>query len=108
MIRNVYRADQVYSGNATALAPDLIVGYSRGYRASWETCLGDVEPEVLSDNKLAWSADHCADALEVPGVLLCSRSFREGSPSLVDVAPSILAEFGLPVPPSMTGKSIYV
>ncbi len=66
VIRKVYRADEVYSGSATALAPDLIVGYRRGYRASWETCLGDLvdadaedmEPKkYLSRNKLAWSAD---------------------------------------------------
>jgi predicted AlkP superfamily phosphohydrolase/phosphomutase len=107
VIRTVYRADQVYSGGATALAPDLIVGYSRGYRASWGTCLGDVEPDKLSNNENAWSADHCADALEVPGVLLCSRKFGAASPSLVDVAPSILAEFGLPTPASMRGKSIF-
>jgi predicted AlkP superfamily phosphohydrolase/phosphomutase len=107
VIRTVYRADEVYSGGATALAPDLIVGYARGYRASWETCLGDLEPDCLSDNKLAWSADHCADALEVPGVLFSSRPFRAPAPSLVDVAPSILAEFGLSVPSSMTGKSIF-
>jgi predicted AlkP superfamily phosphohydrolase/phosphomutase len=107
VIRTVYRADQVYSGGATALAPDLIVGYARGYRASWETCLGDLEPEYLSNNTLAWSADHCADALEVPGVLLSSRPFQAAAPSLVDVAPSILAEFGLSVPSSMTGKSIF-
>ncbi len=107
VIRSVYRADQVYSGSATALAPDLIVGYSRGYRASWATCLGDVENEILSDNTMAWSADHCADALEVPGVLFCNRPFRAGSPALVDLAPSILAEFGLPAPAAMTGKSIF-
>jgi predicted AlkP superfamily phosphohydrolase/phosphomutase len=107
IIRTVYRADQVYSGNATALAPDLIVGYNRGYRASWDTCLGDLEQDYLSDNKLAWSADHCADALEVPGVLFCSRPFAGRSPALVDLAPSILAEFGLTAPPSMTGRSIF-
>ncbi len=107
IIRTAYRADEVYSGTATALAPDLIVGYNRGYRASWDTCLGDLEADFLSDNKLAWSADHCADALEVPGVLFCSRPFRAGAPALVDVAPSILAEFGVAVPSSMTGKSIF-
>src|ERR1700730_3523538 len=107
VIRSVYRADQVYSGGATALAPDLIVGYRRGYRASWATCLGDLTDDVLLDNDQAWSADHCADALEVPGVLFCNRPIRAGSPSLVDVAPSILAEFGLPAPASMSGKSIF-
>ena len=75
MIRGVYRSDQIYTGNATALAPDLIVGYCRGYRASWATCLGDLTDEVLLDNDSAWSADHCADALEVPGVLFCNRPF---------------------------------
>jgi predicted AlkP superfamily phosphohydrolase/phosphomutase len=107
VIRTVYRADEVYSGSATAMAPDLIVGYNRGYRASWDTCLGDVEAETLSDNKLAWSADHCADALEVPGVLFSSRPFRAEHPALVDLAPSILAEFGLTPPASITGRSIF-
>jgi predicted AlkP superfamily phosphohydrolase/phosphomutase len=114
-IQTVYRASEVYGHDAPALAmaPDLIIGYNRGYRASWETCLGDLteaedEPRKwLSDNKLAWSADHCADALYVPGVLFCNRPVRARSPSLVDLAPSILAEFGLPTPPAMTGKSIF-
>ncbi len=38
-------------------------------------------------------------------------SLRENAiakePALVDLAPSILAEFGLPVPSSMTDKSIF-
>ena len=42
VIRSVHRSDKIYSGNATALAPDLIVGYARGFRASWATCLGDI------------------------------------------------------------------
>jgi predicted AlkP superfamily phosphohydrolase/phosphomutase len=106
VIRNVYRADRVYSGGATALAPDLIVGYHRGYRASWATCLGDLSDDVISDNDQAWSADHCADALEVPGVLWSNRPIRGRNPSLVDLAPSILAEYGLPTPASMTGRNV--
>jgi predicted AlkP superfamily phosphohydrolase/phosphomutase len=107
VIRGVYRADEVYKGDATALAPDLIIGYARGYRASWATIGGDLTPDVLSDNDSAWSADHCADALEVPGVLFCNRPVRAQNPALVDLAPSILDEFGLPVPSSMTGKSLF-
>jgi predicted AlkP superfamily phosphohydrolase/phosphomutase len=106
VIRNVYRASQVYAGDATALAPDLIVGYHRGFRASWATCLGDLEVDTISPNKEAWSADHCADALEVPGVMWCSKPIRGQNPSLVDLAPSILAEYGLPTPPTMTGRNV--
>src|SRR5205823_3267107 len=107
VIRKAYRAGEVYSGNATSLAPDLIVGYYRGYRASWATCLGDLTDEVLLDNDSAWSADHCADALEVPGVLFSNRPLKLKTPSLVDLAPSILAEFGLATPSAMSGKNVF-
>jgi predicted AlkP superfamily phosphohydrolase/phosphomutase len=107
VIRRVYRADEIYDGPATALAPDLVVGYARGYRASWETVLGELTADVLTDNTAAWSADHCADALEVPGVLCCNRSLRKPDASLIDIAPSILAEFGLPVPSAMSGKNLF-
>jgi len=107
VIRRVYRADEIYTGDATELAPDLIIGYARGYRASWETCLGELTADVLSDNNSAWSADHCCDALEVPGVLCCNHGIRKEDPSLVDLAPSILAEFGLPTPSTMSGRSIF-
>jgi predicted AlkP superfamily phosphohydrolase/phosphomutase len=107
-IRRVYRTDQEasYRGDATALAPDLIIGYSSGYRASWATILGDITPEILLNNDSAWSADHCADALEVPGVLFSNRPLRRQGPYLWDVAPSILAEFGLPTPSGMIGRSV--
>jgi predicted AlkP superfamily phosphohydrolase/phosphomutase len=107
IIRQVYRADQVYKGGATALAPDLIVGYRRGYRASWATCLGDITDQILLPNDSAWSADHCADALEVPGVLFANRPIQGKGPALVDLAPSILAEFGLSTPASMIGRNIF-
>jgi predicted AlkP superfamily phosphohydrolase/phosphomutase len=107
VIRKVYRADEVYSGDATAMAPDLIIGYARGYRASWETCLGDLTEDVLLDNSSAWCADHCADALEVPGLLCCNRSIKSSNPSLIDLAPSILSEFKLPTPATMNGKNVF-
>ncbi|OHB65844.1 MAG: sulfatase arylsulfatase [Planctomycetes bacterium RBG_13_63_9] len=107
VIRCVHRTDKAYSGGATTLAPDLVIGYCRGYRASWATCLGDLTDEVLLDNDSAWSADHCADASEVPGVLLTNRPIDAKAPSLVDLAPSILNEFGLPIPSSMEGRNIF-
>ena len=107
VIHKVHRSDRIYSGKHTAIAPDLIVGYARGYRASWTTCLGDMDDEVLSDNTSAWSADHCADATVVPGILFCNRPIAVKQPSLTDIAPTVLAEFGIPTPSTMTGRNIF-
>ncbi len=107
VIHKVQRSDQVYPGDATAFAPDLIIGYSRDYRASWDTCLGDMGSEVLWDNDSAWAADHCADVSQVPGVLFCNRKIAKTDPALIDMAPTILNEFGQPIPKTMTGKPVF-
>ena len=107
VISKVHRTDTAYSGPATALAPDLVIGYSRDYRASWDTCLGGINADVLLDNDSAWSADHCADVSEVPGVIFSNRPIKADNPALVDLAPSILTEFGLKVPSSMQGGNIF-
>ena len=52
--------------------PDLVVGYARGYRASWETALGGVPAKTAEPNRKKWSGDHCVDASEVPGIFLSS------------------------------------
>jgi predicted AlkP superfamily phosphohydrolase/phosphomutase len=112
IIREVHRADKIYHGEATKFAPDLIVGYKAGYRVSWDSTAGVITDEIALPNDMSWSADHCADALEVPGVLVCNRELtRSGpppdGPSLMDIAPSILAEFGIEAPSTMDGKSIF-
>ena len=107
VIRKVHRTDKAYSGPALKYAPDLIVGYSRDYRGSWKTALGDITDEVLLDNDSAWAADHCMDASEVPGVLFSNRPISSSAPSLVDLAPSILTEFGLKIPSTMVGQNIF-
>jgi predicted AlkP superfamily phosphohydrolase/phosphomutase len=106
VIAKVHRTDKAYSGPATAFAPDLIVGYKRDYRASWGTCLGDMTDQILMDNTSAWSADHCADVSEVPGVVFCNRPIKAAAPALIDIAPTVLAQFGIKIPESMEGRNI--
>ena len=108
VIANVFRASEIYSGPHVAEAPDLIVGYHRNYRASWDTILGGFPREQILDNADAWSGDHCVDPAFVPGVLLCSRPLSAANPSLEDLAPTILTAFGVPVPEAMTGKNLAV
>lgn len=90
-----------------SIAPDLIVGYSAGYRASWETALGEAPGGVLEDNNDAWIADHCIDPREVPAVLFTTRAIRATAPRLKDLPVSLLALFGVPRPSQMTGRSVF-
>ena len=107
VVRNVYRTDEVYEGSETYLAPDLLIGYYRGFRASWLATLGDIQDEIITDNDSAWSADHCIDPLEVPGVLFSNRPLMRENPDLTDIAPTVLTEFGVVIPGHMTGKNIF-
>lgn len=107
VVRRVYRADECYKGPEAKNAPDLIIGYERDYRASWNTCLGEFDKEVVFDNDNPWSADHCIAHDVVPGIVLSNRKINSSAPALVDMAPTLLAEFGIEKPDSMTGGSIF-
>lgn len=72
MIRRVDDADVVYEQRHRDEAPDLVIGYAAGYRASWQTSLGATPVRVVEDNLQAWSGDHCIDPDLVPGVLFTS------------------------------------
>jgi bisphosphoglycerate-independent phosphoglycerate mutase (AlkP superfamily) len=63
--------------------------------------------EILYDNDSAWSADHCADVSQVPGILFCNKAILKKDPALIDVAPTILGEFGLQTPASIKGRTIF-
>jgi predicted AlkP superfamily phosphohydrolase/phosphomutase len=92
---------------AEAPGPDLIVGYARGYRASWQTGIGGFSKMVLEDNVDAWTADHCINAADVPGVLFTTRKIRVLDPALKDLPVSLLGLYGLKAPAEMTGRSVY-
>jgi len=93
--------------DTNAASPDLIVGYARGYRASWETGIGGFSKMVLEDNVDAWTADHCINAADVPGVLFTTRKIRVRDPALKDLPVSLLGLFGLEPATGMTGRSVY-
>ena len=107
-VKTVYLAREVYRGPYKDAAPDLIVGYQRGYRASWETAVGQVTDNVFHTNKKAWSGDHCVDQTLVPGVLFCNRKIETEHPRLMDIGPTVLDLFGVPVPAYMDGKPLAV
>ncbi len=95
------------SAENARIAPDLEVGYARGYRTSWVSGEGGVSGEVFSDNTDAWIADHCVNPEDVPGVLFTSRKTEAVKPRLKDLPVSLLEFFGITPNPAMTGHSIY-
>jgi predicted AlkP superfamily phosphohydrolase/phosphomutase len=103
-IKRMYLAAKAYRGPYKEHAPDVIVGYAGGYRVSWDAAVGRTSREVFHDNKKAWSGDHCVDPSVVPGVLFCNRTIEAASPRLLDVAPTVLDLFGVPIPEYMDGR----
>jgi predicted AlkP superfamily phosphohydrolase/phosphomutase len=107
-IKRVYQAPKVYRGPYKDQAPDLIVGYERGYRVSWEAAIGKTTTSIFHDNVKAWSGDHCVDPSVVPGVLFCNRPIESVNPRLLDLGPTVLDLFGIKVPEYMDGKPLAV
>ncbi len=106
-IKRVYDTHQTYRGPYAANGPDLVVGYERGYRASWENAVGRCDGPVILDNTRFWSGDHCVDPELVPGVLFCNRSLKSSrAASILDLAPTILELFGVPAPSYFDGESL--
>jgi predicted AlkP superfamily phosphohydrolase/phosphomutase len=98
--------ETVYAPARSDVAPDLIIGYARGYRASWQTALGAAPEALIEDNRDAWIGDHCINAADVPGVLFSNRKVRVDDPQLKDVTVSILGMFGIHTGPRMRGRKI--
>jgi predicted AlkP superfamily phosphohydrolase/phosphomutase len=98
---------EVLSPTHAELGPDMIVGYGRTYRGSWQTALGAVPPGILEDNTDAWIGDHCINPDDVPGVLLSNRALRAGSPGLKDLTVTILGLFGAHPAAGMSGRSVF-
>ena len=103
-ITGMFDCDGIYAGPYVDNAPDLIVGYGAGFRASWDSVMGKVTGAIFEDNTKAWSGDHCVDPRLVPGVLFSNRKINVEKPAIVDVAPTMLQLFGLKLPGYFDGK----
>lgn len=105
-IDHVYSSSTIYHGPYLDAAPDLIIGYARGYRAAWDAATGKVTSQVFEENRKAWSGDHCVDPGLVPGVLFSNQKLSAENPGIEDLAPTALGLFGIEPPPWMDGESV--
>ncbi len=102
-----YVSKDVYHGPAAAGAPDIVLGFNRGYRITSQSPLGTFPAEVLEDNVQKWSGDHMTSPDVIPGVLLASRPIAAPAPALYDVTASVLDLCGVETPPDMRGRSAF-
>ncbi|MGH9339932.1 MAG: alkaline phosphatase family protein [Acidobacteriota bacterium] len=107
-VAEVYDTREVYKGPYVAEAPDLIAGFKPGYRVSWTCATGAVTARVFEDNLKSWSGDHCMNPPDVPGIFFCNRRIDQASVSIMDVAPTVLDLFGVPVPSYCDGRPLAV
>ena len=107
-ISRAFNTRKTYRGPFKTEAPDIIVGFNKGYRVSWEAAIGQPTDRLFHDNTKAWSGDHCIDPKLVPGVLFCNRKIASRSPRLIDLGATTLDMFGVKVPAHMDGRPLKV
>jgi predicted AlkP superfamily phosphohydrolase/phosphomutase len=107
VVREAFLTRDIHGGPYADAAPELLIGYEKGYRHSWDCATGAVTKDVFTDNTRSWSGDHCVDPRLVPGVFWCDRKIDVQDPALVDLAPTVLDLFGVPIPAYMQGRALF-
>jgi predicted AlkP superfamily phosphohydrolase/phosphomutase len=108
IVRAVYSRDDIYRGEYLGNAAELQVGMQDGYRVSWQTTLGGAPAGVVYPNLKKWSGDHGGyDYATTPGVLISSRPVARQKVSIMDIAPTVLEYFGVPIPGDIDGQPLF-
>jgi len=106
-VTRVYPRGEMYTGEMTPDMPELLVGYTPGFRSSSSSVLGATGQEILDLNPWAWSGDHSMARDLVPGSLFSSRAIMGSNPTILDLPVTILDFFGVEKPPQMVGRSLF-
>lgn len=96
IVLRAHAGSEAYHGAHLEDAPDVVVGFNAGYRASWQTSLGGVPAALLEDNLQKWRGDHCVAPELVPGILLTSFPLQQPPASIAEVGALILNEANAP------------
>jgi predicted AlkP superfamily phosphohydrolase/phosphomutase len=105
-VLKAYLAKDVYTGANVGQAPDIVLGFNRGFRISWQSPLGGFPREVFEDNTQKWSGDHMAAPDVLPGIVFANRAIAAETPALYDLTATVLATFGVEAPDGVIGKDI--
>lgn len=107
VVSEVFLGKDIYSGSKIDMAPDLVIGFHPGFRASWQSALGAAPGgDILAPNLKKWTGDHLIDPAAVPGSLFCTLPLKPDSPTILDIAPTALSILGVSAPEHFEGKSL--
>ena len=103
-ISRVVRRQEVYSGPYVEQAPDLVLGFARGYRGFGPN--GQINVEVLTPNASQWSGTHMIDPAVAAGILVSNRQILIKDPGLGDLGCSICALLNVPAD-DLPGRDVF-
>jgi predicted AlkP superfamily phosphohydrolase/phosphomutase len=98
-IIHIYKKENVFWGNYTNLAPDLIFDFNDNYFISWDT---PKTSEVISETQAIGHHDK-------NGILLISGNRInkiEINRSILDIVPTIMYFYDIPIPEDIDGKAL--
>jgi len=108
VMKAVYKREELYRGPYTQNAPDVVVGYSIGYKVAWESAVNFVGGDIFADNKKMWTGDHCFTSDQVPGIFYSNKKIKITDPTLADISPTVLSAFGITIPSFIDGRNLGV
>jgi predicted AlkP superfamily phosphohydrolase/phosphomutase len=111
VVRHAASRREAFVGPLAEHGPDIVVGYSTGYRASSQTGLGMWKEDSIEPNRNHWGSDHCMDPLMVPGVVFSNQglsgfphpSYRDFPALTIDAEPD-LTDSQPPAPPTTSDE----
>jgi predicted AlkP superfamily phosphohydrolase/phosphomutase len=106
-VHKVYRREEMYSGAETPMMPEMLVGYTPGYRSSSPSVLGETGKVTIDLNPWAWSGDHSMSRDLLPGSLFSSARLPQSAANILDLPVTILDYFGIEKPSQMVGRSLF-
>jgi predicted AlkP superfamily phosphohydrolase/phosphomutase len=107
VVRSAKVREEIYRGKRVVESADLVIGFERGFRVSWQCTLGSLDEPVIAPNRNLWSGDHCSvDPELVAGVLFSSRKLDQSWADVADVCPTIEVELGVTPDPDEDGKPV--
>ncbi len=106
VISEAFISEDHFSPDFLLRAPDIIIGFNKGYRSSDSSALGGATKDIVGDNMNWWAGDHCINPRHVPASFFSNFPINRKIPSIKDMAPTILKYFGIDDTPTMSGESL--